>query len=404
MSVSHDDPGEGRPGRQLTVLHVVDTLDTGGAEHQLAVFLRWARKDACQHVVCALAGGGRFEEELVRGGVPVYNLRGGPRARLLASAVRLARVVDAVRPDVIHATLYRPGVTARVVGRWKGIPVLTSLVNTTYEPAWRLDNPRLTPWKIRVVQGIDRATARLRGTWYVAITESVKTSAVRQLGIPPERIVVIPRGVVPEEWGHADDAGRVRQELGWAGRYPVVLNVGRLVPQKGQQYLVRAMAAVVERFPHALAVVVGAGRLRGLLEALIRELRLEDHVRLMGQRVDVARLLQAADIFAFPSLFEGLGNALLEAMASGRPCVCSDIPPLREVTDDGRVAVLVAPRTPAALAAAVIRLAEEPAAARDLGEHARAWVRARYDVRQAAAAVEALYRRIAVHAGRARAG
>ena len=71
MSVSHDDPREGRPGRQLTVLHVVDTLDTGGAEHQLAVFLRWARKDACQHVVCALAGGGRFEEELVRGGVPV---------------------------------------------------------------------------------------------------------------------------------------------------------------------------------------------------------------------------------------------------------------------------------------------------------------------------------------------
>jgi glycosyltransferase involved in cell wall biosynthesis len=383
------------PGRNLTVLHVLDTLGTGGAERQLALFLERSDPRCFRHVVCTLGAGGPVEPRLVASGVRICNLRVGSRLGLVRSVTGLRRLVGELRPHVIHATLFRPGVAARIVGRWCRIPVITSLVNTTYEPEWRLDNPRLTPWKVWSVQAIDRLTARLHDMWYVAITASVKASAVRQLGIPPERIVVIPRGLVPERWATHEDAATVRRSLGWQDAYPVILNVGRLVPQKGQQYAIRAMAAVVARFPEARLVIAGEGRLRPMLQHMIRDLGLTDHVSLLGERDDVAGLLHAADIFVFPSLFEGLGNAVLEAMAAGKPCVCSDIPPLREITDNGRVAALVEARSPAGLASALVRLAEDREAAAELGRQAQAWVRRHYDIRVAVGMLEALYRQVA---------
>ncbi|MDR7542815.1 MAG: glycosyltransferase [Armatimonadota bacterium] len=382
------------PERHLIVLHVLDTLGTGGAERQLATFLRRSDPQRFRHVVCTLGAGGPVESELIATGVRICNLGVGSRMGLVRSVAGLRRVVQEVRPHVIHATLFRPGVAARIVGRWCRIPVITSLVNTTYEPEWRLDNPRLTPWKVWSVQAIDRVTTRLGDTRYVAITESVKVSAVRRLGIPPERIVIIPRGLVPERWVGCEDAAAVRQSLGWQDAYPVIVNVGRLVPQKGQQYAVRAMTAVVARFPMARLAIAGEGRLRPVLERLIRDLGLTDHVSLLGERDDVARLLHAADIFVFPSLFEGLGNAVLEAMAAGKPCVCSNIPALREVTDNGRVAALAEAQSPASLASALVRLAVDREAAWQLGRQAQAWVRQRYDIRVAVSRLEALYQEV----------
>ncbi len=401
LQVLPPDDGATDGRTRLTVLHVVETLRTGGTERQLVAFLQRSDRRRFRHIVCVLAAGGRFEHELQCQGVPVYHLNSRGRLNPVTGGVRLRRLVRALRPDVVHAALFWPGVLARTVGRWSGVPVITTLVNTTYEPEWRLDNPQLTPWKVWAVRIVDRATARLHGTWYVAITESVKISAVRQLRIPPERIEVIPRGLVPESYAVEEDPARIRRELGWEDTYPLILNVGRLVPQKGQRYAVRAMPAVVARFPNARLVIAGEGRLRSILEREVRELGMDAHVSLLGERTDVRRLLHAADLFVFPSLFEGFGNALLEAMAAGRPCVCSDIPPLREVTDGGRVAVLVEPRSPAGLAAALVRLAADTTTARALGHEAQAWVRERYDLRSVVASQEAFYERV-VHASAVR--
>jgi glycosyltransferase involved in cell wall biosynthesis len=105
---------------------------------------------------------------------------------------------------------------------------------------------------------------------------------------------------------------------------------------------------------------------------MIRDRGLEEHVTLLGERQDVGALLHAADLFVFPSIYEGLGNALLEAMAAGKPCVVSRIPPLREVTGDGTVALLAEPRSAADLAANLLRLATDPGLAARLGTAARA--------------------------------
>ncbi|MDR7423448.1 MAG: glycosyltransferase [Armatimonadota bacterium] len=389
MSASRD--------RRITVLHVIEGLGTGGSELQLTAFLLRSDASRFRHEVATFTPAGRCAEELVRAGIPVHTIGSASGAGMLRVAARLWRLARRIDADVVHASLFWPSVMSRVVGWLARKPVVTTLVNTPYEPEWLLDNPRLHPGKVRAAQWLDRLTASLGQPRFVAVTEAVRESTVRQLGCPRERIEVIPRGLVFNGARSASGGDRTaaRAALGWQDAYPVLLNVGRLVPQKGQQYAVRAMPAVLARLPTARLVVVGEGWLRGRLERLIRELELEAHVSLLGERRDVPTLLGAADIFVFPSLFEGAANSLVEAMAAGRPCVASAIPSIAEITDNGRVALLVPLRDPDAIAACVVRLAADRDLAARLAAEARAWALARYDIRRSVAAIEALYGQVA---------
>ena len=379
--------------RRITILHVLDDLGPGGAERQLAAFVVRSDKARFRHEVCALSAGGWFVTDLEGAGVRVHILGLAPRRDLVRKIVRLWRLAREVNPDILHATLYHPGVASRVVGWLTGRPVVTSLVSMAYEPEWYLDNPHLVPWKVWVTRTLDVMTARWWGTRFVAISEAVKASALRQFGLAPESICVIPRGVSVDDPLGSDGSERasLRAAFGWQDAYPVIVNVGRLVPQKGQRYAVFAMRDVVQRFPSARLVIIGEGWLRPVLERLVREQGLEDHVVLPGERRDVPALLQAADIFVFPSVTEGLGSALLEAMAAGKPCVVSRIPALREVTGDGAVALLADPQSPASLAVNLLRVAADRGLAERLCEAARARVREHYTIESVVAARESMY-------------
>ena len=378
--------------RQTRILHVLEDLDTGGAEQQLAAFLSRSDRASFHHEICVLTEAGRLATLLQTLGIRIHVLGVERNWDLIRAVTRLRGLVRDVAPDLIHAVLYRPGVVGRTVGRLCGVPVVTSLVNTAYEPEWRMDNPHLSWWKASLVQGVDTVTARW-GAMFVALTDTVKRSAVRRLAIPEKKIRVIPRGFAFED-GAAPSAASVaalRAELDCANAYPVVLNVARLVPQKGQHHLIKAMAAVRQVFPHARLLVAGEGWLRGEIEALIRAQGLESSVRLLGDRADVPALLAFADIFVFPSLFEGFGVSLMEAMGSGKPCIASDIDVLREVTDNGTKALLVPSQSADALTEAIVRLAKDRALADRLGAEAMAWTRRQYDVRRCVKALEGLY-------------
>src|SRR5205085_6371889 len=175
--------------------------------------------------------------------------------------------------------------------------------------------------KIGIVAAVDGWTGRRFVDRFVAISEAVREHPIRGRSWPRERISVVDRGQDVDALSAAA-AREPSPALEGAGS-PLVLTVGRLAPQKGQRYLLRAMADVVREFPSAQLLLAGEGHLEGELRAIADPLG--DRVRFLGLRTDVPSLLARADVFAFPSLWEGVGTALREAMLLGRPAVASDI-------------------------------------------------------------------------------
>jgi glycosyltransferase involved in cell wall biosynthesis len=148
----------------------------------------------------------------------------------------------------------------------------------------------------------------------------------------------------------------LRQELGLALNAPIALTVGRLTKQKGQTYLLQAIPAVLRACPEAALVFVGDGPLKLDLQAEARQLRVAERVHFLGLRQDVSKLLQAADIFVLPSLWEGMSMALLEAMAEGVPVVASDVEGINDLITDQVEGLVVPPRNPDMLAKAITSL------------------------------------------------
>jgi glycosyltransferase involved in cell wall biosynthesis len=151
----------------------------------------------------------------------------------------------------------------------------------------------------------------------------------------------------------------------------MVLSTGRLAEQKGLEYLIRAAALLRKDLPSARIVLAGDGPLEQRLSKLVSGLELEDMVLLLGLRSDIGDLLAASDLVVLPSLWEGLSISLLEAMAAGKPVVTTTVGGNREVTNDGETAVLVPPKDPASLAAAIRTLASDPDRLEELGRRGK---------------------------------
>jgi glycosyltransferase involved in cell wall biosynthesis len=361
----------------VRVLHVINSIGVReGAELSLIDVLVGTQGDrGLHHDVAVLRSDDIAPPELLEAGIRI--LRPGQPLSSRAAGVRhVLTAIDLTSPDLVHTSLFDADLAGRVAAFIRGTPTLCSLVNEPYPPA-AFDVEPVRKWKLRLVQGIDRALARWATSAVHAITEGVATAAEPRLGIAPGRIRTVPRGRSRARLGHgsAERARQVRHRLGW-GEEPIILNVARQEPQKGQIHLLEAMPAVLEVLPNARLVLVGReGRSTAELWRRRDELQLGPHVDHLGVREDVPDLLAAADVFAFPSLYEGLGGAVIEAMALGTPIVASDIVALREVLDGGRCGLLVPPAASGSLAEAIVRLCSD----RVLGASLRDAATARFD-------------------------
>ncbi len=188
------------------------------------------------------------------------------------------------------------------------------------------------------------------------------------------------------------DRAAVRRTAG-VGEGPLILNVSRLVPQKGHSYLLDAARIVIDHCPDARFLLAGEGPLQDDLATAVAAHGLQDHVILAGFRPDVADLLAACDVFVLSSLWEGMPVALLEALAAGCPAIATDVGGVRDVVQSGRTGLLVPPADAGALAAAILELMRAPARARALGAAGQAWVRDEFGQATWVRRCEALYTR-----------
>jgi glycosyltransferase involved in cell wall biosynthesis len=316
---------------KATVALVVDTLALGGAERSLV---------ALAHGLCAyragvvtLHAGAALARDLA--GVEFIELADERRRYAwMASARRLRRIVRLRRPAVLHSTLFRADQVTRIVGRELGLPVVSSLVSDSYGPARVAQMSPRGRAKLAAVQAVDRATAPLVDV-FVANSQSAAEAGMRDVGIPEDRIVVVPRGRDLTRFRPPVEGERTaaRALLGLDETARVSATVGRLVPSKNHAFLLDAFARVAT--PTDIFLVVGDGPEKERLEARAVARGVRSAVRFLGGREDVDVILRAADFFVFGSAFEGAPGSVLEALATGLPSLLVDLPVIREFAGGG---------------------------------------------------------------------
>ena len=211
-------------------------------------------------------------------------------------------------------------------------------------------------------------------------------------GVPEAKLRLIYNGIEPEV--PRQDKGAARAALGLDDEALIGIVVANLIPYKGHRDLIEALALAAPKLPPSWQVLcVGADNdLRPELETLAAARGLAGHVRFLGQRCDVGRLLAAADFGVLPSRAnEGFSNAILESMRAGLPMVVTDVGGNAEAVVDGETGFVVPPADPAALATALLRLAHDPALRRRLGEAGRERVATPFTLDQCVANYRALY-------------
>jgi glycosyltransferase involved in cell wall biosynthesis len=338
MSVRHD--RESVDLSDLRVLIVIDRVeDVGGAEGSTTLILRGLHRAGVRVGAVGLDGVSIADRaELASEGVRFYEPSGSGR---IAAIRCVLRAIHDLRPSLLHSTLARADMAARIAGLLSGTPVMTSIVNTQYGAEARAVSP--SRLKLDAYRYVDGFLARHATFAFHAISNASADEAARALAIDRARITVVPRGRSDEQLGRRTVQRRdaTRRALGLPDDAFVIVNVAREDLQKGQWFLVDALASINTGREHPAHLVV-AGR-RGTASADIDE-RVSatgqaQSVHRLGVRTDVPELLCVADVFAFPSLHEGLGGALLEALALEVPIVAFDDPAVCEAVGDAGVVV-----------------------------------------------------------------
>lgn len=355
----------------MRILHVVESLAPGGAERQLLNVANGTSPFGFEHVVVQLGGSVHLAAEFHNRGHRLHNLQLENSWRALSAARHVRRIVRREDPDVVHSWMFHADVTARLALMGRGLPPLvSSVVVPQYEPEVR----RAAGWpahKVALRRLVDASTARLTPTTFVACSRFVAGSCVRRLRVPPERVTLIYNAVGYRDLVADGNGGAIRQELGLGAAAFLIGNVGRLDPQKGQAHLIDAFALVAQELEDAHLLIVGAGRLEEDLRERAAALGLAGRLHLLGLRNDIGAILRALDLFAFPSLFEGQGVALIEAMAVGVPVIASSLAPVSEIISHDVTGLLVAPGDANGLAGAVIELASDELHRERLGRAGR---------------------------------
>jgi glycosyltransferase involved in cell wall biosynthesis len=311
--------------------------------------------------VFCLAGPGLLAEELRAAGVPVTCL-GARHWSRVGVILRLARALRAFRPAILQTFLFHANLAGRIAGRLAGIKQIVSGI-------------RVAEKRRRIPLWIDRWTNRFVQV-NVCVSQAVADFSISQSRLSPKKIVVIPNGVDVSRFAGAIPADLAK--MGIPAGSQAVLTIGRLDRQKGLSTLIEAAAVVTCKYPNAHFLLVGEGAQRPALERLIHDNGLAERVHLAGWRPDVPELLAAGTALILSSLWEGMPNVILEAMAAGLPVVATRVEGTSELVIEGRTGLLVQPQSPPELVAAIENILTEPAQARAMGHCGRERVAAEF--------------------------
>lgn len=325
-----------------------------------------------------------FVEELAARDVPTIVVR-GERILDLALLRRIEAVISAGNFDLVHAHGHRGGMLGRIAALRAGRP---PMIWTCHLAENKADSNPLTRWGYRsVLRYLDERTDAT-----IAVSDQLRDWLAGE-GVDASGVEVIPNGVDDAVFRELLRDEDLLAALGLAEDRPVIVCVARLTEQKGVATLVDAAALLAAGGSSAQLLVVGAGPLEGELEARAAESGAD--VVFAGERSDIPAVLALADVVVVPSLWEGaFCFSVLEAMACGRPLVCSDIPMFTDVVTDGREAATFQAGDARSLAAALEGVLSNPTQAAAMAIAGKRLVAEKYSVGIMRRSTYAVYERV----------
>ncbi len=360
-------------------------LGVGGTETHILELASRMDRSRFEVMVCTLKPGGAVADELKARGVRVVSLDGSGKWDLRV-IVRLFKLLRAERPDVIQAFLFWANMSARVCGRiLRAFPVISSYHDEVVSEG-------------RLVRLVDRLTL----AWTEAVvccSEAVRRSVESRIGETGTRCTIIPFGVDLARFQGTSAASHHEVGLGEGQRS--IGTVCRLVePKKGLSVLLKAMEELKRRhgMPPCRLVIVGDGPAREELELLRDRLGLASWIVFVGTRRDIPQVLRSMDIFVLPSLYEGFGIAILEAMAVGKPVIATRVGGIPEFVIPGETGVLIEPGNADVLADAIESLLRDSDQARRMGAKGRVRAQEHYDIVDIVRQHEQVYEACLAHA------
>jgi glycosyltransferase involved in cell wall biosynthesis len=342
----------------MKILHINTERTWRGGEQQTLYLLEGlkARAIAC-HLVCQ--AGSPLQERADEAGIDVFPVVMRGEADLFAG-MRIRRLIKKYSYSIIHSHTSHAHTIAYLAS--VGTAVRRLVTRRVDFSIFRSSFLHLSGFKYRFMADD-----------YIAISNRIKAVLVND-GISDRRIFVVHSGVDPERFRQAS-GDHLRSEFDIKDHEKIVINVAHLAGHKGQKYLIRAIPYVLTKMPNTRFFIVGRGELMEELQALASSLRLKGQLVFTGFRGDVGDFYKIADLYVMSSVEEGLGTAVLDAMAAGKPVVATTAGGLPEIVCDGKTGRLVAPADPAALAEGMLDLLTRPELADAMAAEARAKVR-----------------------------
>lgn len=358
-------------------MQLIEGFGLGGAEKKVCELIARMDPDRFNTVVCSFGICEEIRDFFTDLNVKVYTL---PRYQQFDISLiwRLRQVIRREKIDIIMSTLFHADFWGALVGKWAGAKAVFSW-ETISSPEWLIPR-RLYPYRL-VIRLADKV---------ISVSHATAHWLEEKRGVPRSRIEVIPYGVDLCTYKNGDEP-QLRNEIGLRKENIVIGMVGRLVLQKGHMYLIEAAESVVKEFPQVRFVLVGDGPLRNEIENRVMEKGLQDYFLLLGIRHDVPQLLREFDIFCLPSLFEGLPNVILEAMASGLPVVATHVDGTKEAVVPKETGLLIPPKNPSELVRALKILLSDPQKAAAMGRAGRKRVEKYFSLEGQVKSFEKLY-------------
>jgi glycosyltransferase involved in cell wall biosynthesis len=367
------------------VVYLIDFLtDQGGAERFTLGLATHLPQDRFEPVVCSARGADEAAVAALRG-AGVRHVGLGRRTKWDVHQLGgLARMLRREPIDVLHAHMFGSNLWGSVIGTACRVPILLA-----HEHTWSYTGDPLRTW-------LDGHVIGRLVTRFISVSPADAERMINQEGVPADKVIVLPTAYVPGPAGAASD---IRNELGLAAETPLIASAVALRPQKALEVMLDAMALVHARVPSAHLLIAGSGSLLPRLEQHARERGVAGQVHFLGIRHDVDSILRQADVGALSSDYEGMPLFAFECMAARTPLVSTAVGALPGLLENGRAALLVPPRDPPALAAALTEVLTDPARRHAIAEAAAEGLE-RYTIEAVTAQFADLYEQLAGEARR----